>query len=404
MKTFLARQPIMNRKNEVVGYEFLFRNSQVNNAVFSDAYDATLKVTHDLLINFGINKVSEGKRFFINFKPVHLHQKLPDFFKSEALTIELVDYEDACSDLLNLLKEYKLKGYMIALDDFNLDLFNDELIKHVDFVKVDCLKYRLSVMEEMVHQLKKNNKILIAKKIEDYQQFNLMKTMGFDLFQGYYFKKPSILTSDEQESIPKVYTELLDELNVNEIDFSKISDLIRKDVHLSLNFLKLINSVGYYSRERVKSIDRAVIRLGADESRKIILVNLLKKMLPMKNTDQLLKKSILRGKQGEILAKHFGLENQSGELFILGIFSLLNIITGESMKSILSTVPLSESVEKSLLGERNELTNVLEIIILFERREIEKLESQLKINNISVDTFNKCYLEALSWVDDLSII
>jgi c-di-GMP-related signal transduction protein len=74
------------------------------------------------------------------------------------------------------------------------------------------------------------------------------------------------------------------------------------------------------------------------------------------------------------------------------------------MKSILSSVPLSESVEKSLLGERNELTNVLETIILFERRAMERLESQLKVNNISIDIFNKCYIQALSWVDDLSII
>jgi EAL and modified HD-GYP domain-containing signal transduction protein len=404
MKTFLARQPIMNSKNDIVGYEFLFRNSKVNNAVFSDAYDATLKVTHDLLINFGINKVSGGKRFFINFKPIHLHQKLPDFFKSEALTIELVNYEDACSDLINILKKYKLEGYLIALDDFNLDMFDHELLEQVDFIKIDCLKFELSVMEEMVTKLKKYNKTLIAKKIEDYKQYNLMRKLGFDLFQGYYFKKPCILTSDETESIPKVYTELLNELNATEIDFSRISDLIKKDIQLSLNFLKLINSVGYYSRERVKSLDRAVIRLGADESRKIILVNLLKKMLPMKNTDQLLKKSILRGKQAEVLAVHFGLEDQSGELFILGIFSLLNIITGESMKSILSSVPLSESVEKSLLGERNELTNVLETIILFERRAMERLESQLKVNNISIDIFNKCYIQALSWVDDLSII
>ena len=74
------------------------------------------------------------------------------------------------------------------------------------------------------------------------------------------------------------------------------------------------------------------------------------------------------------------------------------------MKSILSTVPLSEIVEKSLLGAKNQLTNVLEIIILFERREITKLEDQLKINNVSIDDFNKCYIKALSWVDDLSIV
>jgi len=231
-----------------------------------------------------------------------------------------------------------------------------------------------------------------------------MKALGFDLFQGYYFKKPSILTSQKKESIPKIYSELLKELNTTEIDFSKISDLIKKDVHLSLNFLKLINSVGYYSSKRVKSLDYAIVRLGADESRKLVLVNLLKKMLPMKNTNQLLNKSILRGKFAEILAVHFGLGSRSGELFILGIFSLMNIITGESMKSILSTVPLSDTIEKSLLGERNKFSKVLEIIVLFERKEIKRLEEQLIENNISVDLFNKCYIEALSWIDDLSII
>jgi EAL and modified HD-GYP domain-containing signal transduction protein len=388
----------------VVGYEFLFRNSQVNNAVFSDGYEATLKVTHDLLINFGINQVSAGKRLFINFKTEHLKQKLPDFFDSEVLVIELLDFENIDSETMNILEHYKLEGYLIALDGFAIGKFNHEIVRLADFIKIDSLAFDISEIEKMINVLKKYNKTLIAVKIESYKQYNLMKALEFDLFQGYYFKKPSIITSQEKESIPKIYKELLRELNETEIDFLKISDLIKKDIHLSLNFLKLVNSVSYYSFERVKSIDYAIIRIGADESRKIVLVNLLKKMLPMKNTDQLLKKSILRGKFAEILAVHFGLGKQSGELFILGIFSLLNIITGESMKSILSTVPLSDSVEKALLGEKNLLTNVLEVIILFERKEIKKLEEQLKADNISIDLFNKCYIEALSWIDDLSFL
>jgi len=404
METFLARQPIINAMNMVVGYEFLFRNSQVNNAVFSDGYEATLKVTHDLLINFGINQVSSGKRLFINFKAQHLKQKLPDFFNSEALVIELLDFENVNSDCINILEQYKLEGYLIALDSFTMEKYNYEIIKLADFIKIDSLAFDISEIERMVNVLRKYNKTLIAVKIENFKQYNLMKALGFDLFQGYYFKKPSILTSQKKESIPKIYSELLKELNTTEIDFSKISDLIKKDVHLSLNFLKLINSVGYYSSKRVKSLDYAIVRLGADESRKLVLVNLLKKMLPMKNTNQLLNKSILRGKFAEILAVHFGLGSRSGELFILGIFSLMNIITGESMKSILSTVPLSDTIEKSLLGERNKFSKVLEIIVLFERKEIKRLEEQLIENNISVDLFNKCYIEALSWIDDLSII
>jgi c-di-GMP-related signal transduction protein len=62
---FLGRQPILNRRQEIVGYELLFRATSVNRAEFESYSQASTSVITSALTNFGLQEVLGGKFGFI---------------------------------------------------------------------------------------------------------------------------------------------------------------------------------------------------------------------------------------------------------------------------------------------------------------------------------------------------
>jgi c-di-GMP-related signal transduction protein len=401
MKTFLARQPMMDSKNEVVGYELLFRNSMDNKAEISDGYSATLQVMKNLIVNFGIKEMTNNKRFFINFTEELIVQNAPDLFKSEELVIELLEDILANDHLIDILNDYKSKGYLIALDDFNYCEDNLKLVELADIIKLDFMEYNREELSEIVEKITPYNVVLLAEKVETMEDFEFAKKIGCSIFQGYYFQKPMIFESSEAMTIPSVYYELLDEINKSEVNFTRLSSIIQKDSLLTVSLLKLLNSAAYYSRNRVTSVKNALVSLGIKDSKKLIMINMLKNLASVGTPDELINISLKRGKQAEQMAKYYKLNNRKDELFILGLLSLINIIMKKPMNKILADVPLEADVIDALSGTENELSAVMELIILFEMDVMDEVNRTLTKRGIDVDSFNRVYIESTKWADKI---
>lgn len=401
MDSFLGRQPIFNRNNEVIGYEILFRNSEQNRAEFNDSYDATLNVIKNIIIDFDINKISSNKRSFINFGKKALIDKVPELFSPEQLIIEVLDFIEIDKELINILKYYKNKGYIIALDDFIYQKNQKDLYDLIDIIKIDFLKYTIDEIKNIIEKMKKYNKIVLAEKIEDLIMFEEAKKLNINYYQGYFFQKPVVLKKEMISSISTIHNNLLKELNKEPVDYKQAANIIKKDSNLTFSFLKLVNSMAYYGNNRIDSIENAMIRLGISESKKIILIHFIKNIESKVSSSELLKISLRRGKQSELLAKHFDLKEDKNKLFILGLFSLINIILRQSMNSILSSIALNEEISDALLGEKNRLSKVLEVIILIENGQINEINNIIDKYNISIKTINKIYLDSIDWVDSI---
>lgn len=401
MKTFIARQPMFNSSIEVVGYEFLFRSGTHNTAEFIDGYEATLDVVKNLIVNFGIDKMASDKRAFINFTADHILNGVPEFFKPENLVIEILEDVEVSQPLLELLKGYKRKGYLIALDDFVVTDDKEELVKIADIIKVDFRLSDFSDIKSMASRFKDSKIVLLAEKVETMEEFEFAKKMGFTLFQGYFFERPTMLETDEFKSIPSVYLELVNELNAENISFETIADIIKRDTNLSYTFLKLINSATYYSTHKISSINAALVKLGLDETKKMVYISMLKKLVVKGTPEEIVNKSLKRGRFAEVMATNFNLSHRKGELFLLGMFSLINIILRTHMHAVVEQLPLEEDVKEALLGKENALSEVLDLIILHEMDQMQTLNLTLEKKKISIDRFNTVYYQATTWADNI---
>ncbi|WP_446899005.1 EAL and HDOD domain-containing protein [Clostridium sp. LBM24168] len=196
MDTFLARQPIMDKSGNIIGYEILFRsNDRSNRYNFSDGDEATIKVIQNTLINIGMCKIVGNKKAFINFTKNILKSDLYSIISFRNVVIEILENVSPIEEIIDSCKILKRSGFTIALDDF---VFNDkyvELIELVDIIKVDFLITKGVERRKVINTVKSINPNLkfLAEKVETLKDFDEAVSLGYSYFQGYYFSEPQII-------------------------------------------------------------------------------------------------------------------------------------------------------------------------------------------------------------------
>jgi len=403
MKTNIARQPIFNEKNNTIAYKLLFRSFEKNSnsAIFNDGSKATTEVIKNWLINFGLEKLTNNKRAFITFTESLLLQKMPQLLRKDSFTIELEPSLEISDELLESIIELKSEGYNFALTANQLDKIEENSKNLIEVVKIDFIHNSYNEIKEISKIYQSKNFILFAEKIETIEAFQLAKDLDFKMFQGYYFEKPTILETNKLSTIPTVYLQLLEELNKKESNSKRLAEITKNDVTLTYSVLNIVNSVAYYSRRRIKSLKDAYTRLGMKESKKIIYFNFLKTMTPNDTPNELVRKSLIRGKQAELLSSSFDLSEKRECLFLLGLLSLINIILKDDMSKIIKRIHLSDEISEALLGKKNHLSNILDIIILYERNYEQAFLKKINEESLDLEIFSETYLEALLWSDSI---
>src|SRR6056297_3011694 len=151
---FIARQPIFNRKEEVYGYELLYRvNEDSSNFSDSSSQSATATVINGLFIH-GFEKIINEKKAFINFDAEVLNEDVVHLINSDFLVIEILEDVQVTEQLIKRVKEIKAKGYRIALDDF-VGVYSDyPLIQYADIIKYDIRETPLKTIKYEVDRAK----------------------------------------------------------------------------------------------------------------------------------------------------------------------------------------------------------------------------------------------------------
>lgn len=407
MEVFVARQPIFNANEEVFGYELLYRRNMETNAFPDvDGDQATTELIINSFLNIGIDKLANGKPCFINFTEKLLKLRLPAYFRPREIVVEILESVEPSAEIVEICRELKDLGYQIALDDF---VFNEnntysyELMKYADFVKVDFLLSSMEMREKIELISKTLNLKLVAEKVETREEFEEAKKRGYHYFQGYFFAKPSILSTRDVPAYFHSYYEMIQNFATTEPSIDRITELIERDISLSYKLLKLINSPAFRPRQKINSIRQAVMMLGLIELEKWIYVLAVREStIERRNISQeTIQISLTRAKMCEEIAKMFGKKPPSPSYFMTGMFSIMDSILSMPMKMILNELPLEEDICDALNGNKNNLKDVLDLVLAVETAQWTVISEKCKDLSIDEKDLFKLYAEALNWSNEL---
>lgn len=368
VQTFVARQPILDTSDHVFGYELLFRSGLQNFFPADTDRDlAASKVLLDSFLLIGMDVLLGGKRAFINFTRNLLVGDAALLFPAEYMVVEILENIEPDADVVAACKRLKDSGYLVALDDFVWKEELTPLVDLADIIKVDFTLTSESERYELVKRAGKGRNIrFLAEKVETKEEVAQARDMGYSLFQGYYFSRPSIIQGRDVPGYKLNYMQMLHEVSQPDVSFERVESIVKNDLSLTYKLLRFINSAAFSFQTKIESIRHALTLLGAREIRKWMYLVALSGMGQDK-CEELVVSSLVRARFCELVAPRAGMQQMSSDLFLMGMFSQMDAFLDRPMSEIMSKLPISDNVKEALLGGEGRLRDVYELTVSYER-------------------------------------
>ena len=367
---WLGRQPILDRSSTTVGYELLFRSSEANSAAISNHRTATASVISHAFGELGLAQVLGDVRGFINFDDELLVSDAVELLPPKRTVVEILESVIITPRIIERCRELRERGFSFALDDVvQLEHAHEQLLPLIDYVKVDVRGMSSTELRTLVRRVRAGWRVkLLAEKIDSADEANECRELGFDLFQGYFFAKPTIMKGRRADPSKQQLLELLQQTLDESNDNRKIEQTFKRAPELSYKLMRLVNSVGTGLRSPIHSLSHALTILGRRQLQRWIQVLLFAHHGAGDSGSSLLQMAASRGKLMELLAERHSRDAVwPDKAFMTGILSLLDALLATPIAEVIEPLRLPADVRGALLERNGELGHLLRIAEALER-------------------------------------
>jgi len=403
---FLGRQPILDRDQNLVAFELLFRvNQDAESANVTNDLSATANVIVNAYGQLGLQNVLNKQRGFINVSTEILMSDVILLLPCKQVVLEIMRSVEITDEIIQRCTELKEVGYQFALDD--VVMLNDEIeqmLPIVNIVKVDVLELEAEALNSLVDELKRWPVLLVAIKVESHEQASHCMEIGFHMFQGYYFAKPETMSGKRADPAKMSLLKLLT-MVMGDSEIEQIEKEFKHQPGLSYNLMRMVNSVAGGLPQKVNSIKHSIMVLGRMQLQRWIQLLLYASDKPGDSmSNALIQTAATRGKIMELIATadrpHD--KNHQERAFMVGILSLLDVLLGIDMQQIVDKLGIPEDMSQALLVREGRLGQELQLVEANEKGEIASIQAILsELDFITLTELTDAELEALGWANRL---
>ncbi len=403
-EVFVARQPIFDRRQKVYGYELLFRPHFDSTAAGTASSTASLRVITNSLLSFGVETLLAGARAFINFPEQLLTDERALSLPPSIAVIEILETVKAGPAVIAACRKLRAKGYVLALDDFPQQADYAELAGLVDIIKVDFRATRAAEQEAIVNYYLPRGVQMLAEKVETQEEFQRARKLGYHYFQGYFFARPVVVSRREIPGVKLTYLRILREIHQPELAFRELESVIQCDVSLASKLLRYVNSAIFGWISPVQSIRQALALLGEQEIRNWASLAALH-TLAVDKPDELMRMALLRARFCELVAPWGGLAHRKADLFLMGLFSLLDAMLDRPLAEILTEIRLTGEFADTLLGISHPgqpMALIYSLVREYESGNWEAFAAAANQLHVPIEIIPELYLNAVAWSHQIS--
>lgn len=395
---FVARQPILTADEKVFGYELLFRDG-IEDFFRSSDPDAASRSTLNISMLLGLDVLCDGQRAFINCTRDILLKEYVTLLPSEQTVVEVLETVPADDLVVAACRRLKEAGYVIALDDFAVNDPREILTDLADIIKVDLKDTSAADAAAMVKRYGPWRCRMLAEKVETRDEFGTAKKAGFLYFQGYFFRRPEMLTAHEIPANRLNYLRMLAAVSQPELDVREIENLVKSEAALCYRLLRYLNSAAFGFSAEIRWVQQALLILGEREVRRWIRMVATLGAGEGKPSDLVLA-ALVRARFCELLSPK--IQHGESDLFLMGMLSLMDTILEIPMRQVLDNVPIDQESKSVLLGGASRLRPFYQLMLAQEAGEwktASELTSQLQLSESDVAEF---YWQAMQWARQVS--
>ncbi|MES2125924.1 MAG: HDOD domain-containing protein, partial [Pseudomonadota bacterium] len=248
--------------------------------------------------------------------------------------------------------------------------------------------------------LKQSSVRMVGRPVTSWGDFDACAALGLDAFVGklHLTPRPGAPVKGMNPA-QTIILQLMQMVQQNE-DIPKIESVLKRDPALSYKLLRFINSAGFGAAREIQSLRQAITMLGYAP-----LYRWLTLLLATASTSGyspvLMETAVVRGRLAELLGAKALPRGEGENLFVTGMFSLLDRLLGLPMKEVLDTIQLPDEVVRALLTRGGMYGPYLALAEACELNSnlVESLAASLSISPTEV---NKAHLSALAWAQSVS--
>jgi len=361
---YLGRQPILDRQGALNAYELLFRAGAHNYAEITDDAQATAQVVARALGGIGVPAVLGRHRGFVNIDRAMLFDDIVHVMPPERFVLEILETVKFDAQLARRLNELRRSGFQVALDDVS-ELSGELLamLPHADIVKIDFLQTKRADLPELAAAMRGYGKTLLAEKVETREDFALARDLGFDLFQGYFFARPQVLSARRTRSSRTSLLRLL-ALLARDAGIVELEDELKRNPNVVMQLLRLVNSSAFGLGRNIASLREAIIATGTRQIARWaqLLLYAGGGDLPWRS-DPLVQLAGTRARFMELAARWIRPNDEAfaDAAFLTGVFSLVHVLVDSTPDATLDPLDLSPMIRDAIVERAGQMGALLSI-------------------------------------------
>ena len=403
MKAFLVPVPVFDKTMAVNSYSFMYKSA--DSLIIGDQGSGMLDGTVnpkllEILDEIGIDTFTLGNPSFLSISHIALLGDFYETFKGpkDHLIITLdgsaITPESIYLERIALFKSSGLK-FAYKLTQFIPN--HDPLFALMDYILVD--QTTTNKKEAMAVIARNSHAIPVACNVNNYNVFDLAKAIGYSLFEGRFYRTSLTVGQAKDVSPMKIFAiQLLNAVREDNFELDEVARIVEKDIALSVSLLKHINSQRL--SQKINNIQHAAAMIGQKEIRKWVSTTASTQLGADKPTE-INKVSLVRAKFAEKLAPMFELAMHTDSLFLMGLFSVIDVMLDLSIDEALSMVSVADNIKDALVKNSGPFYPVYEFIQFYEAADWTSVSRFLILYRINPEQIYNAYIDTIRWYKDL---
>lgn len=298
--------------------------------------------------------------------------------------------------LLQRMASLRTAGVELWLDDCAGTPWFDSAAPHASGVVVRMAMRLPTEIADLLKRLRRDGLQRAAWDIASQEEFELARSLGCSRFQGGFVTRRS--DAGGRELTPQVLAvaKLITDLRQG-ADMREMAKVLKQDMAMSYRLLRYVNTAARGLERQLSSIEQALMVLGEEQLDRWLTLLMLGGNLG--GNAALMEAALVRARFLELLGEGRLPEAQCERLFVLGLFSMLDVALRIPLEQALEPLNLPEDMRMALLRQKGPFGAYLALAEAVERGQVERVLKHAVAVGLSTRKVNARHLAALAWVN-----
>jgi c-di-GMP phosphodiesterase len=394
---FFTKQPILDTKRSIWGYELLGGEQKEGIYEILPQHESVASLFSSAYLGLQ-EAMQRGKKIMVGFDDASIMTGVPHALPPSYGVVRVLPGEIRASGFDAALQELRRQGYQTVMEIMPGMPLSADACGGADIFAFDLSLGKAD--QDWLNQLQTCHALMMARGVKSVEQFQAARDLGFTLFQGPFFKEPEYVRDRKLASNIVSRLNMLRLMETEDPDVKALGAAIRTDVSISFRLLAYLNSPWFGLRQNIQSIDQAIRMLGWLKLKSWLRAVLIVDMAGKDEVPQeLAALSLQRAKFFELLTTHYDYWGfNPGTLFLMGLLSLMDAILGMPMINLVELLPLDAKLKAALTGDaNNEYRPLFRLLECLEDGDWPALEVQTQKLFMDIGLVKDTFAHARDW-------